>query len=97
MRLHYTSDVVFKEVKNSQWSADHIAAHNVTLDEVREAILERPYWTTRGKNDTTLIYGRTHQGRYLFVVAVEDRGKAFIVTARDMTKKEKETYARKAR
>lgn len=88
---------VFEAVKDSQWSADHIAVHGVTLDEVRQAILERPYWTTSGKNDTVLIYGRTHAGRYLFVVAVDDHGEAFVVTARDMTLGEKRTFRRKAR
>ncbi|WP_322748609.1 MULTISPECIES: hypothetical protein [unclassified Frankia] len=63
---------MFEAVKDSQWSADHIAAHGVTLDEVREAILEHPYWMTAGTNETTLIYGRTYGGRYLFVVAVGD-------------------------
>jgi hypothetical protein len=96
MRSHYTVEV-FGNVKDSAWSADHIAAHDVTMDEVREAILERPYWMTPGKNETTLIYGRTYAGRYLFVVAVEDHGEAFIVTARDMTPGEKKTFLRKAR
>lgn len=95
MRSYYTWSV-FRDVKDSQWSADHIAPHGVTLDEVREAILERPYWQTRGKNDTTLIYGQTYTGRYLFVVAADDDGDAFIVTARDMTADEKKTFHRKA-
>ena len=69
----------------------------MTLEEVREAILERPYWMTLGKNDTTLIYGRTDAGRYLFVVAVDDHGEAFVVTAREMTPNEKKTFQRKAR
>lgn len=64
MRLHYT-DNVFQRVKEDQWSVDHLARHDVTLDEVREAILERPYWQTPGKAETTLIYGRTYSGRYL--------------------------------
>lgn len=88
---------MFREVKDSQWSADHIARHGVTLDEVREAILERPYWQAEGKGDTVLMYGRTYAGRYLLVVAVEDEGEAFIVTARDMTPSEKKTFQRKAR
>jgi hypothetical protein len=62
---------------DSVWSAEHIARHDVTLAEVREAILEHPYWMTSGKNDTTLIYGRTYAGRYLLVVAVDDHGGAF--------------------
>ncbi len=88
---------MFRAVKESQWSIDHIAPHGVTLDEVREAILERPYWMTGGKNDTTIVYGRTYEGRYLTVVAVEDGGEAFVVTARDMTDSEKKTFRKKAR
>ncbi|MBA0127810.1 BrnT family toxin [Haloechinothrix sp. YIM 98757] len=88
---------MWKGVKDGEWSAEHIARHGVTMDEVREAILYRPYWMTAGKNDSTLIYGRTRSGRYLFVVAVDDGGEAFIVTARDMTTREKRTFSRKAR
>ncbi|MEU4741862.1 hypothetical protein AB0G02_15550 [Actinosynnema sp. NPDC023658] len=88
---------MFREVKDSKWSADHIARHGVTLNEVREAILQRPYWQVEGKGDTVLIYGRIHAGRYLFVVAADDDGDAFIVTARDMTPSERKTFQRKAR
>ena len=88
---------VFKAVRDSEWSADHIAAHGVTLDEVREAILERPYWAAPGREETILIYGRTYAGRYLLVVAIDEGGDAFIVTARDMTDAEKRTFRRKAR
>ncbi len=88
---------MLKEVRDSDWSADHIAAHGVTLDEVREAILERPYWTAPGRDDTILFYGRTYGGRYLFVVAIAEDEEAFIVTAREMTATEKKTFQRKAR
>jgi hypothetical protein len=89
---------VFKAVRDSDWSARHIAAHGVTLDEVREAILERPYWSVPGRDGTTLAYGRTYAGRYLLVVAVDEGdGRAFIVTARDMTDAEKKTFRTKAR
>jgi len=68
-----------------------------TLDEVREAILERPYWTVPGRDGTTLVYGRTHAGRYLLVVAIAAGEEAFVITARDMTEAEKKTFRRKAR
>jgi len=45
--MHYDR-VMFKTIRDSDWSADHIAAHGVTLDEVREAILERPFWAIPG-------------------------------------------------
>jgi|SRR5215217_9028331 len=96
MPSHYNLGT-FREVKDSEWSIDHIAAHDVTLDEVREAILEHPYWMTAGRNNTTLIYGRTYAGRYLFVVAIHDHEDvAFIVTAREMTPREKKTFHRRA-
>jgi uncharacterized protein len=94
--MHY-NDSVFKAVQDSEWSASHIAAHGVTLDEVREAILERPYWAAPGREETILVYGRAHAGRYLLVVAIDENGAAFIVTARDMTDAEKRTFRRKAR
>jgi uncharacterized protein len=96
MRMHYDG-VVFKTVRDSDWSADHIAAHGVTLGEVREAILERPFWAVPGQDGSTLIYGRTYEGRYLLVVALAEGDEAFIVTARDMTAAEKKTFRRKAR
>jgi hypothetical protein len=66
MRMHYTG-VVFKAIRDSDWSADHIAAHRVSLEEVREAILERPYWAAPGREGTTLAYGRTYSGRYCWL------------------------------
>ena len=45
--MHYNS-FVLKKVRDSAWSAEHIAAHDVTLDEVREAVLERPNWSVPG-------------------------------------------------
>lgn len=96
IRMHY-NDRKLKKVRDSDWSAGHIAAHDVTLDEVREAILEHPYWSVPGRDTTTLIYGRTYAGRYLFVVAIAEGEEAFIVTARDMTDAEKKTFHRKAR
>lgn len=52
---------------------------------------------TSGKDDSTLVYGCTAVGRHLFVVVVDDGGEAFVVTARDMTEREKRTFKRKAR
>jgi uncharacterized DUF497 family protein len=96
MQMQYNS-VVFKAVRDSEWSAGHLAAHGVSLDEVREAILEHPYWAAPGRDDTTLVYGRTYAGRYLLVVVIPEGQEAFVVTARDMTEAEKKTFRRKAR
>ena len=96
MRMHYDR-VMLRAIRDGDWSTDHLAAHGVTLDEVREAILEHPYWAVPGRDGTTVCYGRTYAGRYLLVVALAEKDEAFIITARDMTAAEKKTFRRKAR
>lgn len=97
LRLRYDAGV-FREVRESDWSADHIARHGVTLDEVREAILEQPYWQQSGRDDTVECFGQTYAGRFLFVVATadDDPAVAFIVTAREMTPTERRLFEKKA-
>jgi hypothetical protein len=94
--MHY-NDGVLKAVRDSDWSVGHAGVHGVTLDEVREAILEHPYWAAPGRDGTILVYGRTFAGRYLLVVTIAEGEEAFVVTAREMTTAEKKTFRRKAR
>ncbi|WP_051164225.1 hypothetical protein [Nocardia testacea] len=75
----------------------HIARHNITPSEVEEAA-QRPYQLGKGRNDTTLLFGQTHAGRYLVVVLSEAMdGRWYVVTARDMDGTEQQAYRRKAR
>jgi uncharacterized DUF497 family protein len=73
-------------------NVDHILLHQVTPDEAEEACLNRPH-VRRTRQGRLLVYGQTDTGRYLLVV-VEPRGHgvARIITARDMTTKEKSFY-----
>lgn len=83
---------LFKAIRDSSWSDDHVAAHGVSLDEVREAILERPYWSAPGREGTTLVYGLTFAGRHLLVVVIAEGDEAFVVTARDMKESWDDSY-----
>lgn len=94
--MHYNRGT-YGSVRESKWSADHIANHDVTLDEVREAIFERPFWAAPGRDKTIAVYGRTYAGRHLLVVTVAEGEEAFVVTARDMTRTEIKTFRKKAR
>ncbi len=81
----------------SDSSESHIARHQVMPEEVHEAA-QRPYHTYPGREDTTILLGRTIAGRYLFVVLAEaEDGRKFVVTAREMTAPERREYQRKAR
>lgn len=91
------SEVVW-EVMWTDESEDHIARHHVTPAEVEEVVNSRPVYYDHGREETTLVYGRTNAGRPLVVVLSEALdGRWYVATARRMTDSEFRTYRRKAR
>jgi uncharacterized protein len=75
---------------------DHIARHGVQPEEVEEAcfgdalVLAAP---STGRNPVYHVLGETEAGRHLFCVVILFPGdKAYPVTARDMTDKERRRY-----
>ncbi len=80
-----------------QETADHISNHSVTPEEVEEVLFndtDLPI-IMRGKEGKYLAYGKTHAGRFLLVVWASKYRKTKIVTARDMTKNEKQFYRKR--
>ena len=75
--------------------------HNLTTEEVEEALLsvKRFRFIETGDVEGEDLYaalGRTAAGRYLIIYFVHKRTRdALIVSARNMTKKEKKLYAKK--
>jgi uncharacterized protein YebE (UPF0316 family) len=89
---------VYREVRWTDWSEDHIGRHAVTPGEVEDVLFGRPRWIAKGRDGTTLVFGTTMARRLLLVVTVDEGdGVAFIVTAREMTEQEKRTFHQKAR
>jgi len=66
------------------------------MDEVAQ-VLAAPHIESPGRDDTVIVAGTTEAGRHLIVVAADDRGRAFVVTARDMSTSEKRAYRRRMR
>ncbi|GAA2079559.1 class I SAM-dependent methyltransferase [Actinomadura alba] len=87
---------LFKAVRTSNWSDDHVGLHGVSVDEVREAVLERPYWSAPGQEGTTLLYGLTFAGRHLLVVVIPEGEEASVVAARDMKEAWDDSYTGEA-
>jgi len=87
-------------IQNISWdqeTVDHIANHEVSPEEV-EQVLFNDYdipIIMRGKENKYITYGETDSGRFLFVVWVSKYRKTRIVTARDMTRKEKQFYRKR--
>jgi len=82
-----------------QETIDHIANHRVLPEEVEQLLFydENPPIIMRGKDGRFLAYGETEGGRLLFVVWVFKNRKTKIITARDISKKEKRFYQRRKR
>jgi hypothetical protein len=89
------------QIKEFVWPADrveHISRHAVLPEEVEEvcfgqALVQRG--KARGRSPVYYVLGQTSSGRYLFCVIIQfPGGKGFPVTARPMTRKERERYQR---
>lgn len=84
------------EIHWTDSSEAHIAEHGVLPREVEQAT-QRPRYLQPGRAGTTLLYGRTGAGRYLFVVLTEALdGRWYVVTAYDMTPAQRRAYNQKA-
>ena len=88
------------KIENITWyeeTADHISLHAVSPEEVEEVlfnIYDLPR-IMRGNENRYLAYGKTNAGRFLLVVLITASRKTRIITARDMTDREKKFYRRK--
>lgn len=75
--------------------------HNITTNEVEEVFVNSPHYRfiERGDVDGENLYsamGQTDAGRYLNVYFIyKITGEALIISARNMTQKEKRLYAKK--
>ena len=74
------------------WNRQHIKKHNVTEEETREA-----YKNEIGRSlsyaNRQAIYGITKKDRFItIIVSFEKQNKPYVVSARDMSSKERRTY-----
>ena len=75
--------------------------HNVTQLEVREVFNKKPLFRFvekghRSGENVYLAMGRTEAGRYLILIFIlKHDQRAFILSARDMTRTERKQYGRK--
>jgi uncharacterized DUF497 family protein len=82
---------------------EHIAKHNILVEEVEEVCFERPLilkskHTAKGDNPTYYALGQTEAGRYLFIMFIYlKRGRAMVVTAREMDQAERKYFQRRLR
>jgi len=72
-----------------------IIKHSVQPQEVEECFYESVYKMKRSRNNTYELFSRSQAGRYLAIAFVWNQRSIRIITARDMSKKERDYYHRK--
>lgn len=83
------------EIRWTEASEAHIAKHCVAPEEVEQMLNNRPQWVLGGEPDVTLRYATTDAGRHLLAVFAEALdGRLYVVTAREMTLKERRNFRR---
>ncbi len=87
-----------REIRWTSESEAHIARHGVTPEEVEQAVNSRPRYEAPGREDSTLLYCATDEGRALLVVLAEAvDGRWYVATVREMTDTERRAFRRKGR
>ncbi|MEK6646613.1 MAG: BrnT family toxin [Candidatus Firestonebacteria bacterium] len=72
---------------------NHIAKHNISTSEVEETLLFRKPFYQKTREGKYIAYAITENGRYIFIVfAIKSGGRIRIISARNMTEKEKRYY-----
>lgn len=86
---------IWDDADDESGNVAHIARHGVSPEEVEEALINNPL-VLRGTDGRYLAYGKSAEGRLLFVVFVR-RGRGLIrpLTARAMTDRETRLYRRR--
>lgn len=79
----------------NKWNKEHIKTHKVSVGEIEEIRLSR-FKTKETYEGRLMLFGQSKSKRLLTVVLVpKDNGKFYVVTARDMSKKEQKFYQEK--
>lgn len=90
--------MTIEEIAWDDEQIDHIERHGVTSEEVEEVCFSRPLIVRgrgRRKRRSYWALGQTGEGRHLLVVfRYLSRGKARVITARDMSPAERRRYRR---
>ncbi len=77
---------------------DHIASHGIDPDEVEDVCFGQALVLrakSKGENPVYYVLSQTAEGRYLFCVVIQfPDGNGYPVTARSMTRKERQRFNR---
>ena len=80
-----------------RWNREHIKKHSVKVSEVEE-VCRSEVAIKQSYLERTLVFGKTKNGRLLTIVlSFDNQREAYVVSARDMSLKEREIYYEKTK
>lgn len=82
------------EIKDLEWDARniaHIKRHDLSPRQVEQVFIQGLYFAAEGKKGKLLVHGRCGR-RLLTVVLALENGSYYVITARDMSRKERRHY-----
>ncbi len=89
----------FDQIKDFDWLPELeekiLVKHGVTRGEVEECFFERRYRVRRVEDNKYQLFSRSQDGRYLFVIFAWKGRNILLISARDMTQKERTAYRHK--
>lgn len=96
--------VDLSKIEGFDWdeaNVSHIAKHNVTQKEAEQIFFDTSHKVTfdpkHSKDEKRyVIYGKTNTSRQLTVVFTDRKAKVRIISARDMSRKERRIYGEEA-
>jgi uncharacterized DUF497 family protein len=92
-------DKKYMRINSFEWNKaniNHIGRHNIKPYEVEEAIVLNKVFYRKGKSGKYLAYGVTNSGTYITIVFVlKQGGKVRVITAREMSDKERKYYKKR--
>ena len=87
----------FRAFNWDEWNVEHIARHGIEPHEAEAACRSEGAVVRRSREGRYVVYGRTGAGRYVLVVLrSQAQGVARIITARDMTERERRFYQQRS-
>jgi len=84
-------EVKVKQLIWDDWNVNHIKKHKVRLEEVEKAVSSKNK-TLKSYKNRLLVLGRAGKRLLTVVLAPEKGKKHYVITARDMSKKERRYY-----
>ncbi len=97
---------VFRDVEGFEWDEGNVEKnvrkHRVSSAECEEVFFEMPmfvfYDAVHSENEKRyLVLGKSNRGRHLFIVFTIRRNKVRVISARDMSRRERRSYEEKAK